>query len=167
MWRRSRREPESAAKHSEDRLSDEKQPSSTPNLDDLQERVESLAILLADPQPGQMTWMMAYSKAATRVQEFFSTQPPGPGLPFVAENPAPKIKKSDPNRMTLCCPFCGQDPLTLTMRFSPIPEPPAEPLLYLITHGCSNLQCAHVINTQLVPADWIMVKMPSFKNLRA
>ncbi len=45
------------------------------NITDLQGRLESLRLLLADPHPGLFTWRMAYERAANRLLEFFDADP--------------------------------------------------------------------------------------------
>jgi hypothetical protein len=47
------------------------QISDTPNLDDLRNRVEYLQILLANPEPGVLSWHAAYQQSVLRLLEFF------------------------------------------------------------------------------------------------
>lgn len=65
----------------------------------------------------------------------------------------------DPNSVSLICPFCGIDPLNVTMRFTPIPPPPNPPSLVAIYHGCSNVKCRKVICVQIVPHDWLVQRI--------
>lgn len=73
---------------------------------------------------------------------------------------------TNPNNVKLICPFCGQDPLTITMRFSPIPPPPSPPKLVMIYHGCSNVKCRRVITAQIVPHDWLLYDVPQIPDAR-
>jgi hypothetical protein len=48
--------------------------SSTPNLDDLRQRVNHLKNLLDDPHPGLFTWVKAYSDAIKAIIEFWTRE---------------------------------------------------------------------------------------------
>lgn len=49
-------------------------PAIPPNIADLRKRLANLDALLANPQPGLMTWQIAYWRRVEQLMEFFGVK---------------------------------------------------------------------------------------------